>query len=192
MSLRIGIVVDNNDPDNLRRVKVQSQDRGESVSDWLSRVTGFTNEDLPVPQIGDTVVISSIDDNTHTDIVLGVLTSSTSNQPLNKKSKQDYLSVTEYSHKQINSKIDFITRFGNVCMSEDGTIKLFNTLGSITLLPNGYTVITNPSGSITFGSNGLSFTSPMPINFDTPNLTFNGSRVSVVGGTDSRGDTTLS
>lgn len=192
MSLRVGIVVANDDPDNLRRVKVQSQDRGSSVSDWLSRLTSFDSEDLPVPSIGSSVIIGSIDGNTHSDIVIGVLQSEGTNQPLDKDQPGDYVSDTPGHWISIAERLELLNALAKIEVMEDSGIKLSNQLGSIYLLPSGYTIVSYPGGSISIGSNGFEINSDTPININSPDLIWNGSRVARVGGRDSRNDTTLS
>ncbi len=190
--LRLGIVTDNNDPENLRRVKVQSITRGSSVSDWLSRISSFSGEDLPVPNIGDTVIIASLDSDSHTDIVLGVLTTNNTNQPLDKIENFAYQSEIGANQKLVAQRVDLQTELGKVEMSEDGGIKLSNQLGSIYLTPTGYTIISYPGGSINLGSGGLTIDSPVPVIINSPELTWNGLRLARVGGMDSRGDITIS
>lgn len=190
--LKLGIVTSNNDPDNLRRVKVQSADRGSSVSDWLVRLTSFNGQDLPVPEIGDTVLIGSIDGDSHDDCVLGVLTTSTSNKPLNKPNLQNYFSYISEQYQNRADTIKLQTFDATVEMLESGRVVIKNSLGSITLLESGYTVIQYPTGSITFGSGGLNIDTSLPIQITSPSLLHNGNQVAVIGGIDSRGDTTLS
>lgn len=190
--MRVGIVTNNDDPENLRRVKVQSVNRGVSESDWISRITGFSDEDLPVPNIGDSVVIASLDGDTNQDVVLGVLTSTTTNKPIDKQKEVNYYSKVNSDYQMISEKLELLTNLGSIEMLADGSIKLFNSLGSIHLLSTGYTVISYPGGSINLGSSGLEITSTLPIKFTSPNLTWNNQQVALVGGTDSRGDTTLS
>lgn len=174
--LKLGIVVDVNDPDNLRRVKVQSADRGSSVSDWLSRLTGFHGEDSPVPNLGDAVIIGSLENDSHTDIILGTLTSSGSNKPLNKESTHDYFSFLDTVYRNRAKNVLIETETGKVKISETGEIEVSNDKASIKVLETGEVKITSV-GSVSVVSAGF---------------TYNGKQVAVVGGLDSRGDVTIS
>ncbi len=190
--IKLGIVTDNQDPENLRRVRVMSPDRGNSVSDWLSRISLYSGQDIPVPNVGDTVILGSIDNDSHTDCVIGVLTCENSNQPLEKDNLQNYFSYTQNHHRVRAEHILLETVAGQVEIHSTGLVEIKNELGSLKLLPSGYIVISNPSGTITFGSGGINITSPGTVEITSPNLTHNGTKVALIGGTDSRGDTTLS
>lgn len=55
---KIGIVVENNDPDNQRRIKVQFDFMPKGVnSHWVMRASTSQGRDEPVPEIGQTVLI---------------------------------------------------------------------------------------------------------------------------------------
>lgn len=174
--LRLAIVTDNQDPDNLRRVRVCSSDRGVSVSDWIGRVTGFCDEDSPVPPIGSTVIIGKLEGGASDEVVLGVLQTTTSNPPLVKSRLSDLVQIRYGDHTESNvgnwqsvsNAILIQTATGCLIrLREDGQITLSNSDGQITIQPNG------------------------AIEIESPLLTWNGERVAVVGGTDSDGDTTL-
>ena len=201
MSVRIGIVCDNNDPLNLRRVKVTSQDRGSSVSDWIQRITLYDPDDLPVPEIGASLVIASIDDDSNSDIYLGVLQTTSTNQPYKNTDKADWITrqpanwVSHTGKKALLSAVEFVvsTLSGNcVKLRTDGGVEIRNSLGSIVLLPSGYCIFTNPSGTYTFSNSGLNINTTTPINITSPSVKINGSEVARVGGSDTGGNTTIS
>lgn len=164
MTLRIGIVTDNNDPEGLRRVKVMSQDRGVSVSDWLQRITNYSDEDLPVPKIGDTVVIGSIDEDTHNDLVLGVLQSQSNNSPNRKSSLYDLCAQIGYEFLYGCQSFRIVTP-GCELEIQDGKLSI-----------NATNIDLNATD----------------VAIQSASLTWNGDQVAVVGGIDTRGDTTLS
>ena len=201
MSVRIGIVCDNNDPQNLRRVKVTSQDRGASMSDWIQRITLYDPDDLPVPEIGASLIIASIDGDSNSDVYLGVLQTTSTNKPYENTDKQDWITrqpsnwISHTGKKAALSAVEFIVSSlsGNkVKLREDSGIEIANKLGSVVLLPSGFVTVTNPTGTWSFGASGFNINTSVPINITAPSVTINGLIVARVGGIDSRGDTTLS
>lgn len=53
----LGVVVNNQDPENRRRVKVALPSNPTLESDWLMRLSPYPFVDAPLPQIGQTVLI---------------------------------------------------------------------------------------------------------------------------------------
>lgn len=53
----LAIVVQNQDPENRRRIKVALPHNPQVQSDWIRRLTPFPQFDPPLPQIGQTVLI---------------------------------------------------------------------------------------------------------------------------------------
>lgn len=204
--IRLGIVTDTEDPDKMRRVKVVTQDRGNSTSSWVPRVTGFDGEDSPTPPIGSTVIVASMQSDSSDEVILGVLQTATSNQaqPIKDPSLGSWFrrvlgdvfaSVSGYWQLITLGKITLeIQSTGNpsVTMEPSGSITLRNSLGSVRLLPSGYMQVVDPSGMWGSSSSGLSLNHPTQVSISSPNLSWNGVTVARVGGIDSRGDTTVS
>ena len=204
--IRLGIVTDMDDPDKMRRVKVVTQDRGNSTSSWVPRVTGFDGEDSPVPPIGSTVIVASMQSDSADEVILGVMQTATSNQaqPLKDASLGSWFkrvlgdvfsSVSGYWKLLTLETITLAIqspKAPSVTIEPSGQITLRNSLGSVRLLPSGYMQMVDPSGTWGSSSSGLSLNHPSQVSVNSPNLLWNGVAVSRVGGTDSRGDTTLS
>lgn len=194
--LKLGTVTDTNDPDNLRRIKVTSIDRGVSVSNWVSRITLFDGDDLPIPAIGSTVLIGELDSDSTEEIIIGVLQSATTNKPnLNKSKLSDWLSDFAVGLFSVFDSFKIRSLSANkptINLSSDGTVLASNTLGSITLQPNGFIRVVNPLGTIEMGASGISLSTSGLVNISSSGLRYNGVQVAIVGGIDSRGDTTIS
>jgi hypothetical protein len=202
--IRLGVVTDNGDPDGLRRLRVQSIDRGVSTSDWIPRITGWDGSDVGVVPIGSTVVLSDLDGGTEGQVILGVLQTSTSNPPIKKDEVGSWFGIVAGSlNWLVKGAIEFVadTTVRVATKSEtrptieiktDGEILLSNRYGRISLLPTGFMRVVNPLGEWTTTASGSLLTHPTSINITTPNLTYNGVQVAVVGGTDTGGDTTIS
>lgn len=193
--LKIGVITDTNDPENLRRVLVSSTDRGISVSNWVQRITLFDGDDLPLPEIGSTVVIGEIDGDATDEVVLGVLQTSLTNKPNGKTTLMDWVAnlyrMLFTAQHSISLKVDSGEK-AQIVANDVGDVLLSNQRGSILLKADGYTSITNPQGTISMGPGGISINTPYPVNINSTGLLYNGNQVAVVGGVDSDGDTTLS
>ena len=69
-----GIVVDNQDPLGLGRVKVTTASLGgRSQTDWLDRLIPGPMMAYPVPTIGDTVVVGFYDGDSHQGFYVGIV-----------------------------------------------------------------------------------------------------------------------
>lgn len=68
-----GIVADTDDPLELDRIQVLDASKGgKSKSDWLVRVLPFPSISPPLPEIGDTVLISYVEGDPHNGTYLGI------------------------------------------------------------------------------------------------------------------------
>lgn len=194
--IKLGTVTDNQDPEALRRIQVTTVDRGVSSSQWLNRVTNFDGDDLPLPTIGTTVVVSEVGGDSTEDIILGVLQTATTNRPIeDKPDRGDWWALLRSIVFWVNEKFAVESPSQNkpkISLDQNGTITIENSQGSVTLHPNGYLTILNPTGVITSGVSGWTINVPGAININSANLTWNGQTISRVGGVDSRGDITLS
>lgn len=174
--IRLGIVTDCNDPEGLRRVKVTTSDRGVGQSDWVPRVTAFTDEDLPVPPIGSTVIVANLEDGSTDEVILGVLQTGRSNRPVKEKALlQDWFSV-------MTGLIDWFAD-GLIRLRSRTRVILECGRSKIELYPDGRIVLANGVSSLTLEPTG-------DLRFDRPwsNLT----RFAMVGGIDDDSDVTLS
>jgi phage baseplate assembly protein gpV len=195
--IKLGTVTDNQDPEQLRRVQVTTVDRGVSSSQWLSRVTNFDGDDLPLPLIGTTVVLAEVSGDSTEEVILGVLQTATTNNPIRDKDDKigDWWSLLTSITFWVNRTFSVKSPSQNkpeIHLDQDGTIKASNILGSITLSPTGYIIVTNPTSTITMNNSGLNLVTPGSISITAANLTWNGQTLSRVGGTDTRGDVNLS
>ena len=132
--LTLGIVTNNDDPENLRRVRAITGYKGQSIeTDWLFRVCAFTDEDAPLPRVGQTIVVGFIDGNPHDGIYFGVLNNAVM-PPLDKDSPRDDHTTTT---KTDGNRTLNVT--GNISMDSGKTIEITSedeinlTVGSTTL-----------------------------------------------------------
>lgn len=71
--LQIGVVTDNQDPLNLRRIKVAPQSKGGvATSEWLGHCNPDPGRDAPIPLIGSTVYYQFLDGDPHDGVWIGV------------------------------------------------------------------------------------------------------------------------
>lgn len=80
-ALMFGVVTDNQDPNNLRRIKVSLEGKGGLVStDWVMAMRLIPNLDPPLPQVGTSVIVAAIDGDPHDLIWLGPVINQTNPQ----------------------------------------------------------------------------------------------------------------
>jgi hypothetical protein len=175
--IRLAVVTDNVDPDQLRRVRVTSSDRGIGQSTWIPRVTGFGDEDLPVPSIGTTVIIANLEEGSTDEVVLGVLQTGRSNVPIKEK-RSDLGSW----FSTIMGKFHLFCS-GTFQINSDQRITLNCGESVITLDPSGEISIGNPRGKLVLGVDG-------DLSHNWIGSTLN--RFAKIGGTDTDSDITLS
>lgn len=71
--LQIGIVCDNRDPLNQRRIKVAPQSKaGLATTDWLAHCNPTPATDAPIPPVGSTVYFQFLDGDPHDGVWIGV------------------------------------------------------------------------------------------------------------------------
>ncbi len=71
--LQIGIVCDNRDPLNQRRLKVTPQSKaGLAPTDWLAHCNPTPATDAPIPLVGSTVYFQFLDGDPHDGVWIGV------------------------------------------------------------------------------------------------------------------------
>lgn len=79
--LQFATVTDNQDPNNLRRIKVTTEAKGGLVStDWVMAMRLIPNLDPPLPQVGTSVIIAAIDGDPHDLVWLGPVINMTNPQ----------------------------------------------------------------------------------------------------------------
>lgn len=80
-ALMFATVTDNNDPNNLRRIKVSLESKGGLVStDWVMAMRLIPNLDPPLPQVGTSVIVAAIDGDPHDLVWLGPVINATNPQ----------------------------------------------------------------------------------------------------------------
>ncbi|TFI51026.1 hypothetical protein BLD44_028535 [Mastigocladus laminosus UU774] len=147
----VGVVTNNNDPSNLRRVKVVTSDKPNIESDWLWCVQPTTDHDDVMPSVGSTVLITFLDGNNHRGVWHGVLVNET-NQPLDKQS------ATKDRYKEIPGNDD-LKVVENITVNVGKTFRLQNDAGCyLELNEAGFIIlgstVTNQRWTLGSGSSG--------------------------------------
>jgi hypothetical protein len=197
----IGVVTQNDDPEQRRRVKVSFPKNMGMDSPWLDRKTTSPSDDPPVPKIGQTVEVSFIDGDPHRGVYSGVLTNA-------KNVAQDTPSpllddarciegnrserIDENSTLKVGKKLRLENDAGAYLeLHESGALKLGDAFGNQIIL-GGHSAslgpltdcVINTIESVSWNLNGKS------IEFSNPgNVSISGKSIVVVGSTDSDGDT---
>jgi|GEM_PF-1673385 hypothetical protein len=71
--LQVGIVCDNSDPLNQRRIKVTPQSKaGLATTDWLAHCNPSPAMDAPIPLVGSTVYFQFLDGDPHDGVWIGI------------------------------------------------------------------------------------------------------------------------
>lgn len=196
----IGVVTQNDDPEQRRRVKVALPKNMGVDSPWLDRKTTSPSEDPPVPKIGQTVEVSFIDGDPHRGVYSGVLTNAKNvaqdtPSPLIDDARCIEGSRSERVDKNSTLKVGKKLRLENDAgayleLHESGALKLGDAFGN-TIVLGGFTAAIGPTtdcvintlSSVAWNLNGQA------INFsNTGNIAIGGQSIVVVGSTDSGGD----
>ncbi|MBD2256645.1 phage baseplate assembly protein V [Pseudanabaena sp. FACHB-2040] len=172
----LAIVSDNNDPQNRRRIKCVSPHSPGIQTDWLRRLQSASGFDPPLPAVGQTVIVFSIDGAELNGWYLQVVNDT--NPPLPKSSAQDDLYSQVPGRQDERTEGDRIVRVGK-------SLTFQNDAGaSITLAANGNVVIQDAAGNSMNLAGGIAFS--------TSSLSVAGKQIATVGSVDSDGDTTIS
>ena len=211
--LQIATVTDNDDPMNLRRVKVTREiQAGQSNSYWAYCGRSLTHIDEPLPEIGSTVLCGLIDGDPHQVVILKTISNDTNptdeeqTNPINDHTTAvrgtERINVTENQITKIggnqNEHVDgdIETRSDHkVVISAKTTITIKNDAGaSLTLFANGsISFMDNAGRKIYLG--GVSdpvaywdFNNTSIDIINAQNFTINGKSIATVTALDSRGD----
>lgn len=160
----LAVVANIDDPLEMRRIKVISPSNPNLETEWIRRLDITNKLDAPLPKVGQTVIVFSID---------GVLTNgwwltviNATNKPLEKDSAAlDFQLESEGKYKVV----------------AENTIELLSNSGAVIKI--------EPSGHIEIStSENLSIVASS-IELETSSATINGSQIATVGAVDTRGDT---
>lgn len=206
----LGIVVDNNDPESKRRVKVSYPSSPQLQSDWLRRLSISPYVDAPLPAIGMTVLVLFAEGVETNGYYLSLINQT--NPPRDKESVQDDYSEAIPGNKsiEVGGNLDQIIEgdkaqniSGNEEHRTDGNILIECGQGitlrtdsgaSITLSSAGYVEIKDALGRrIRLGGvggiNNQWDLANYPLEIvNATSFTINGSEVATVGAVDSDSD----
>lgn len=167
----LAVVTTNEDPTGRRRIKVSDPVAPSLETDWIRRILSSPSYDPPLPAIGSTVIIFSIDGDVTNGWYLQCVNDT--NPPLSKETPLDDL------HTVIAGEQDDRTE-GNRVIRVGKSLTLQTDSGaSIELSETGDIVIRSGSGDSITLNGGIQLTSTVSIG---------GKDVAVVGGKDSDQD----
>lgn len=126
LSVELGVVTDNNDPENLRRIKVTLASKGaQTNTDWLYRVLFSPAIDPPLPQINQTVIVAFLEGDSHRGIYLGNTVNQV-NPAFDKGSAQDdYYDSTPGDRLQKTTGQHTITTGKDLTITGDGITHVY-------------------------------------------------------------------
>ena len=145
---QLGLVTENRDPLNKRRIKVTLQSKGgKTQTDWLFRLVASPYDDPPLPRIGQTVGVLFIDGDPHNGVYFGALTNQTNVERELSKPVEDDGRLIE------GEQIETIESNRVISVEEDDTLNVSEnrttTIGQNDLLTVNGTLTINADGSIT-------------------------------------------
>lgn len=165
----LALVTNNDDPEDKRRIKVINPANPQLETTWLRRLDVTRGCDQPLPKVGETVLIFSVD---------GVDTNGW------------YLYCVNATNPAI-AKEDVLNDFafegeGRYRVTAQNTITIEVASGAaIVINANGSVSIMSPT-TVTLAANDFVINSDVTINADS--VSINGIQVATVGALDSRGD----
>lgn len=170
----IGLVVDNKDPDNLARIKVQYPVLNSNFeSNWVRMVmfmAGKNRGGYFLPEVGDEVLVAFMFGNINTPFVLGALYNGIDTPPQNNADGENNI-------REIRSRSGHVIRFDDQSSAEK--IEIIDKTG------NNKIIIDSSSNSINIDSKqDISLSAPEgKISLSAQNIELNGSSsVSAKGG----------
>ena len=162
-----------NDPENLRRVKVNDPNKPDVDTPWLARVLPYPDFDPPLPEVGETVLVVAIGDDI-TKATYQPLVNRT-NPPLPKND------VVKDWHDKVPGDRESRT-------DGDSTINIGKSLTLQT--DSGAKIILSESGSITLESaDGSTITLGSGITLATDSATLGGKQIVTLTAQDNAGHT---
>lgn len=214
--MQIGRVTDVDDPEYLRRIKVELEAYPGQSTDWLECYAPTVNSDPPLPKLGQLTMVQFINGDPHRGIWQGVKVDPELNPSFNQNNpKYDHTHSIEgdttilcggnYELTCLETVQFNINNNGSLTIEPDGACTFANSKSSINMSKDGKVQITSPAATMTFDNGNVTINSTL-LNLNMTSLKVNGISVAVtpghiaisnvqaamVGGKDTRNDTTLS
>jgi len=207
-----GVVTENKDPENRRRIKVALPSNPSIQSDWVRRLDVTPHSDNPVPAIGQTVLIFYVD-GLETDMYYLSLINDTNpirdkEDPINDCSREipgnNDLNIKGNETKVVEGKIT--TNGGDIEINSEADFKLevkqnilMNAIQALTLQAAQYVMLKAGAWSFKLFSNGTSEMSGGVLTIDCggqgihftncSTLSINGKQITTLGAVDNQGHT---
>lgn len=162
-----GIVTNNNDPENRRRIKATTAISPGIDTNWINRLKSFSGIDWPLPVVGSTVLLLFEEDNPLKGFYIQI--ENDISPPQGKISPQDdlFLSVTGIIQILCQNAIKVV--FNNGTISIEGNIIID---GNVTI-----------SGDVTVNGN---------VSLSSSSVSINGAQVATIGAVDNAGEVLIS
>jgi phage baseplate assembly protein gpV len=176
IGVQIGRVTDVDDPENMRRIKVELEAYPGQSTDWLECFAPIVNCDPPLPKLGQLTMVQFINGDPHRGIWQGVKIDPTLNPSYNQNDpKYDRTDSVEGDTVLLNG--------GNYIINCLETLQFnINNISSFTLSPDGECTLASKVGvvkinkdgkiTLTVGSTVLDVNTST-INIDAPQLNLN-------------------
>jgi phage baseplate assembly protein gpV len=192
----LGIVTNNDDPLGFRRVRVTKRGHPQVSTNWLLAVE-HTYQDLPLPRIGDTVVVLSIEGNDEEGVYMPVVNrrrapdsgqsspqdDSTVFIPGDEKHVVQGDAVDSSRNREVIVQGTYTNRADVQYILRAPVIRLISPYGRIEITSDGITFFPGNAGRIRFNCQGK------PMEFtNATSVTINGTQVAGIGAPDTGGD----
>jgi len=199
LSATFAVCVDNNDPENQRRIRVVVSSKPDVMSYWFPRISESGNDE-PLPDIGDSVIILAIDGDENQSFYVPV--QNLTNPPLGKAiAAKDRWSATDGTVRHTAATDYEILADGEALLSSKvlTTIETSSAV-SITMTPTSITiraptifletgaVITQPYNGL--GAVATTFRGAVAFT-DTSSVSIKGKQVLTIDSVDSAGHTSV-
>jgi hypothetical protein len=190
-SAYLAVVSNNDDPEGKRRIKVVNPANPSLETYWLRRLSSTVKIDEPMPRVGQTVIVFSIDGVDLNGFYLPCVNDV--NPPFDKASPQnDYRFDIEGKHQLNIAGTSDTTVGGKFTLDVGGIIDIDGGAAvtvdgnSIALRAGGSTIAISSTGQVSITSSGT-FTINANVAI-TGSASINGKAIAVIGAVDSRGD----
>jgi hypothetical protein len=195
IGVQIGRVTDIQDPENLRRVKVELEAYPGQSTDWLECFCPIVNTDPPLPKLGQLTMVQFINGDPHRGIWQGVKVDLDLNPSFDQgdprydathsiEGDSTILIGGNYIINCLETLQFTINNDSSITLAPNGEVTLANKHSSIAITKDGNVKISSQSATISLNSNGVAITGS--------SLKFNGVSVAMVGGRDTGNNTTIS
>lgn len=216
IGVQIGRVTDVDDPEYLRRIKVELEAYPGQSTDWLECFAPTVNSDPPLPKLGQLTMVQFINGDPHRGIWQGVKVDPELNPSYNQGDpRYDHTHSIEgdtailcggnYELTCLETVQFNVNNNASLTMAPDGTCTFANDKSKIEIDKSGKVQITTLSASIAFNNGDVVITSTS-LNLNVGSLKVNGIPVAVtpghiaisniraamVGGKDTANNTTIS